>query len=110
MLETLGLDAQRLPEILPCGSAVGCVTARAARETGLPPSVLVAMGALDQTCNAIGCGMTRPGVVCETTGSCLAVSAVMDGFIPYDPDLPITCQNHAVAGRYTVLLWSQSAG
>lgn len=54
--------------------------------------------------------MTRPGVVCETTGSCLAVSAVMDGFIPYDPDLPITCQNHAVAGRYTVLLWSQSAG
>ena len=26
------------------------------------------------------------------------------------PDLPITCQNHAVAGRYTVLLWSQSAG
>ena len=37
MLETLGLDAQRLPEILPCGSAVGCVTARAARIWGWSP-------------------------------------------------------------------------
>ena len=67
-------------------------------------------GALDQTCNTIGAGITLPGSVCETTGSCLAVSATLPEFVPFREDQTITCQNHAVPGRYTVLLWSQSAG
>ncbi|MDY3025918.1 MAG: FGGY-family carbohydrate kinase, partial [Candidatus Faecivicinus sp.] len=45
-----------------------------------------------------------------TTGSCLAVTAVVDRFIPYHPEMQLTCQNYAVPGRYAILLWSQSAG
>ncbi len=109
MLEALGIAPERLPEIRPCGSVLS-TAAHGAREAGLAPGTLAVLGALDQTCNAIGCGITRPGMICETTGSCLAVSAVLDTFIPYDARMPVTCQNHAVPGRYTVLLWSQSAG
>lgn len=110
MLDVLGITSERLPELRPCGSALCGITLAAAAETALPPGTMVAMGALDQTCNAIGCGLTRPGMVCETTGSCLAVTAVADSFVPYHSEMQITCQNHAIPGRYTILLWSQSAG
>lgn len=110
MLAELGIDAKALPELAGSAAPIATLTPEAARATGLNPSVLVAAGALDQTCNLIGCGITRPGSVCESTGSCLAVSAVLDSPIPYDERRPVTCQNHAVPGRYTLLSWSQSAG
>ena len=110
MLRKLEVSETQLPEIVPCGTQVGTVRAEAAVETGLACSTSVVTGALDQTCNTIGAGITLPGSVCETTGSCLAVSATLPDFISWREDMPITCQNHAVPGRYTVLLWSQSAG
>ena len=110
MLEAISLTQDRLPKIQPCGSALGKLQPEAARAMGLTPDTMAVMGALDQSCNAIGCGITLPGMICETTGSCLAVSAVVDEFIPYNADAPITCQNFVVPGRYVVLLWSQTAG
>lgn len=110
MLRELEISPDRLPELKDCGTRVGSVLPEAAAECGLSPQTQVATGALDQTCNAIGCGLTLPGMICETTGSCLAVSAILDSFVPFDASMQITCQNHAVPGRYTVLLWSQSAG
>lgn len=110
MLDEIGVCPEKLPAIQPCGTPVGNVIEAAAKDSGLSVSTLVSTGALDQTCNTIGAGITLPGSVCETTGSCLAVSATLDKFIPYSEEMPITCQNSAVPGRYTVLLWSQSAG
>lgn len=110
MLNALGIDKTRLPSIVPCASGIGRITDEAARLTGLTTKTLVVAGALDQTCNCIGAGLTKPGAVAETTGSCLAVSANLDHFVPYDERIPTTCQNHAVPGRYVLLLWSQTAG
>ncbi|MCR4621146.1 MAG: hypothetical protein K5663_03605 [Clostridiales bacterium] len=110
MLSETGVTREQLPELLPCGTRVGTVRAEAAEQTGLARSTVVVAGALDQTCNTIGAGVTLPGSVCETTGSCLAVSATLPYFVPWHENRPVTCQNHAVPGRYTVLLWSQSAG
>lgn len=110
MLQALDISPNQLPQILPCGTAIGALTSEAMQATGLSENTLISTGALDQTCNAIGCGLSTPGMICETTGSCLAVSAVLDAFVPYQPNVQITCQNHALPGRYTVLLWSQSAG
>lgn len=110
MLDYIGISREQLPEILPCATPIGSISPCAAAQTGLGKDTLAVMGALDQTCNTIGAGLTLPGSVCETTGSCLAVSAITPNFAPWSADMPVTCQNHAVPGRYTVLLWSQSAG
>lgn len=110
MLKEVGLLPDRLPELLPCGAPAGRLLPAACRESGLHEGTLAVMGALDQTCNTIGAGVTLPGSVCETTGSCLAVSATLPEFVPWQENAFITCQNHAVPGRYTALLWSQSAG
>ena len=74
MLKEVGLSPDRLPELLPCGAPAGRLLPAACRESGLHEGTLAVMGALDQTCNTIGAGITLPGSVCETTGSCLAVS------------------------------------
>ena len=110
MLDYLGLKKDRLPTIVPCGTPVGRLRLEAAEQMGLPADCLAVAGALDQTCNMIGCGLTRSGSILETTGSCLAVGAVLDRFIPYKPGIKLTCQNFALPGSYTVLQWSQSAG
>jgi len=110
VLDEIGVGEDQLPQILPCGTPIGRLLPEAAGQTGLSEATLAVTGALDQTCNTIGAGITLPGSVCETTGSCLAVSATLPTFAAWREDQPITCQNHAVPGRYTVLLWSQSAG
>lgn len=110
MLRYLGITQEQLPERMGCGRPVGPVSATASGQTGLSGCTLVVTGALDQTCGSIGAGKIFPGEVTETTGSCLAVSAVAEGFVPYCEERPVTCQNHAVKGRYTILLWSQTAG
>nr|MBQ4456942.1 hypothetical protein [Clostridia bacterium] len=110
MLEYLGLKVHRLPLIVPCATPIGKILPLAAEQMGLSPYCTVVAGALDQTCNMIGCGMTHNGAVLETTGSCLAVGAILDHFVPYDAHVKLTCQNFAIPGCYTVLQWSQSAG
>ena len=110
MLDAIGVDAGQLPRIVPCGTAIGFMLPQAVEKMGVSSACRVVAGALDQTCNTIGCGMTKAGSILETTGSCLAVSAITTRFIPYREDMRLTCQNSAVPGRYTVLLWSQSAG
>lgn len=110
MLGFLGITKNRLPIRKACGQPVGPVAKQAADETGLASGTLVVTGALDQTCGAVGSGKIFPGEVTETTGSCLAVSANLEHFVPYREGFPLTCQNHAVRGRYTILLWSQTAG
>ena len=110
MLDQLGVTPKVLPAIYPCGTRIGHLTLDAAAAMGLMPDCAVVTGALDQTCNMIGCGVTRPGSVMETTGSCLAVGALLDRFIPFKEGVPLTCQSTAIPGQYTILLWSQSAG
>lgn len=110
MLDYLGIEESRLAKVLPCGTPVGKVTEQAARETGLSIQILAATGALDQTCGIVGVGRIKPGEVTETTGSCLAVCANVGQFVPWSKERRLTCQNHAVPGRYVVLLWSQTAG
>ncbi len=62
MLDELGITPERLPEIRPCGTALGSITEEAAALTGLSVKTVAALGALDQPCTAIRCGLTSPGM------------------------------------------------
>lgn len=110
MLDFIGITPERLPGIAESGVIVGNVTGQACEVTGLSPDTLVITGALDQTAGIIGAGSIKPGMICETTGSCQAVSANIDKPIPFSPNLKVTCQYHAIPGKYYLLLWSQTAG
>jgi len=75
ILDFAEIPMQRFPEILPCGHPVGTLTKSTAQLLGLPESVLVTTGAMDQIAAALAVGNFRPGKVSETTGTALIVAA-----------------------------------
>ncbi|HID17162.1 TPA: hypothetical protein EYP26_02585, partial [Candidatus Bathyarchaeota archaeon] len=54
MLEFIGIDGGRLPELMPSGKIVGNVTETASSETGLTRETIVSTGAFDHAAGAVG--------------------------------------------------------
>ena len=69
LLRTLGLDASRMPEILPSHTVKGCLTDRAASLLGLKAGIPVVIGAGDGACATHGAGLYRPGSAYMNIGS-----------------------------------------
>ena len=99
MLAALGLDAQRLPHIVEPGTAVGTLIPSVARDLGLPESMVVCTGALDQACGAIGAGAVEVGRFSENTGAAVALCAALPG-PRLDPERRMPCHYHGIAGTY----------
>lgn len=76
LLQDLGLDVGKLPEILECGSLVGTLQEAAAKELGLKTSVKVFAGAMDQIAAAIGGGGLQEGVVTATIGTAMVLTSL----------------------------------
>lgn len=93
LLDAAGVQASKLPEVVPSGTAVGALRQDAADELGIPAAVKVCVGANDQIAGAVGSGNVSAGVVSETTGSCLAVIASTE---------TVSDDDTAFAGRHAV--------
>ncbi|MFN8192686.1 MAG: FGGY family carbohydrate kinase [Nocardioidaceae bacterium] len=99
MLSVLGIDEDRLPPIVEPGEAVGTLLPAVAAELGLPESVVVCAGALDQACGAIGAGAATPGSFSENTGAAVALCATLDE-ARLDPERRMPCHYHGIPGTY----------
>ncbi len=71
-LEYFGIPESMLPEIRPCGSSAGCVLPEVADKLGLSHDCLVALGAQDQRCAALGTGLAD-GVITVSLGTAAAI-------------------------------------
>ncbi len=78
MLDTLGIGPERLPQPVEPGAVVGGLTPAAAEALGLPRSVLVVAGGMDQSAGAVGVGNIGPRVVSESSGGALTLQASVD--------------------------------
>lgn len=79
LLQTLGLERDKLPDLLPAGSVLGRLRPEAARELGLREQVQVVMGTPDIQAAAIGSGAVRDGEV----HLCLGTSSWIIAHLPY---------------------------
>ncbi|MEJ2412303.1 MAG: FGGY-family carbohydrate kinase [Anaerolineales bacterium] len=77
LLEVSGLNPDIFPEIVPSSEIIGQLTPSAAEALGLPESVKVAAGGVDNSCMALGARNTAPGRLYMSLGSSawIAVSA-----------------------------------
>lgn len=75
LVRALGVDREKLPEIVPSAAVVGVVTRSAAAATGLREGTPVASGAGDMLCQLLAVGVTRPGRVCEVSGTAGIIAA-----------------------------------
>jgi xylulokinase len=108
LVAACGLRAEMLPEVKRPGEIAGCLTPEAARELGLAPDCLVAVGANDQSVGALGAGNVVPGGASVTLGTALAIiltSARGDGAPP-----GIGVAPHPAPGLFTWLAFAKTAG
>lgn len=89
-VDMLGLDAARMPEILPSGSSLGPLTATACRDTGLSPGTELVLGSFDHPSAARGVGISRPGQLLLSCGTSWV------GFYP------MTTRENALAQRLLI--------
>ena len=68
-LQASGLPREIFPDIVPSTRILGTLTPEAAAELGLPASVEVACGGVDNSCMALGARNTREGRVYTSLGS-----------------------------------------
>lgn len=78
MLDAVGLDRGRLPEIAAPGEVVGTLRTEAAEALGLRRDVRVVAAGMDQAAGAVGVGNVGPGIVSESTGGALTLQASVD--------------------------------
>ena len=79
LLRILGVEREKLPDLLPAGSVLGPLRADAARELGLSENVQVVMGTPDIQTAAIGSGATRDG----EAHVCIGTSSWIIAHLPY---------------------------
>ncbi len=108
ILDFIGIDESRLPEILPIGALVGTLTPAAAEELGLHTGVKVYNGAHDQYCASIGSGAIEAGDMLLATGTTWVVLGITDKLLYTENH--ISPGIHAVPGRFGALASLVSAG
>jgi xylulokinase len=99
MLDMLEIAPDRLPDLARPGDVVGTLRPEAADALGLPPSVRVVAGGMDQGAGAVGVGNVGPGVVSESTGGALTLQASVDR-PGGDPTGETPVYVHSAPGRY----------
>lgn len=109
LLEELSLDESKLPEALECGCEAGCVTENAAHELGIPKTVKVIAGAMDQIAAAIGGGGLKNGVVTATVGTAMVMTSAVPEENAFKDDA-MTVYRGFRKGQYVLLPMTSTAG
>jgi xylulokinase len=108
-LDAVGVGPGRLGELTEPGSPVGHLRPEAAEELGLKGEVQVVAGGMDQGAGAVGVGNFEPGVLSESTGGALAVTASIDR-PDGDPTGQTPVQVHSAPGYYLYCPYSPTGG
>lgn len=107
-LDAAGIPEGHMARVQRTATPVGRVRAEAAREWGLPAGALVVTGTNDQYCGAIGAGNVKPGILSETSGTCLA-GVILARTLPELP--PGLYHGHFPDGRHKfILVFAKTSG
>lgn len=99
MLDLIGIDPSRLPELAAPGEAVGVLDRGAAEALGLSTRVRVIAAGMDQGAGAVGVGNVDAGLVSESTGGALTLQASVDRH-GADPTRQTPVYVHSAPGMY----------
>ncbi len=108
VFDICGIDDDKFPEVLPCGTIVGTILEKVAGNLGLSEKTAVVTGAMDQIASAIGAGNIKEGIVTETTGTALVLGATA-GKPNFLLDTPVTIYKH-YDDKFIYMPYSATAG
>lgn len=81
LCQIFDMDIDKLPKIVEPWHIVGEVSEKCASVFGLAPGTIVAAGAGDTAANALGAGITRPGMLFDVAGTAAVLAGCTDQFV-----------------------------
>ena len=113
LLALTGIDREKLARIVPAGTVAGILREDVRSAAGLPRGVRVVAGTHDHICNALGCGVLRPGDCSNAVGTTEGLTAVLEGEWLTAEQIArcgISKEPFAVPGLYNTVAWSNTSG
>jgi len=110
LLEILGIQPDRLCEIVKPQDVVGCLTKEAAKATGLKEDTPVICGTADGMCNALGSGTIREGVVADSAGGTEIIATAMSRKMPSSMGESTFCWPHLIPDLWIVYTSTATSG
>jgi len=102
MMEIIGVNPSQLAKLYHSYAAVGTVTPKAAKETGLPTTAKVVIGGGDQAVGAIGSGIVSEGMCSVSLGTSGVLFVAADNFAVDKSPAAIHAFCHA-NGKYSFM-------
>jgi xylulokinase len=105
LLEASGIDRRLLCDLMPSGTVLGEVHAKAAEATGLPRGTPVVLGGHDYCCGALPTGAFKPGVVLDVAGTWeMVVAALPEPVLtPAVRRMGILVDSHVARGAWAAM-------
>ncbi len=98
MLDFIGIDRKKLPELLDSAKVVGEYE-----------GIKIVTSAMDQVAGAVGAGVIKSGIISEMTGTTMAIFMPSDSIPEFREDSFVPC-HYNYDGKYALLSWSPTAG
>ena len=108
LLTYAGIDRAKLPPLKDSQYIAGPMCEGARRDTGIRGEAIVVNGLLDQCASGIGAGVIDSSAITETTGTVLAIGAVLDRFDGENADMLVL--RHGLKGKFQALPNCSTAG
>lgn len=101
MLSLIGVEKEKLPDIVPPGTITGFTTEEFSRMSGVPAGIPVVTCGGDQQCSALGMGVIGTDSAAITVGPGGYVLLNSDK-VPESPEPGILCSASAAPGKYVL--------
>lgn len=101
MLDLIGVDVEKLPEIAQPGSIIGFTTDAFSRMSGVPAGIPVITCGGDQQCAALGMGLVETGTA-EITAGPGGYIFQNSNIVPEGAERGILCSASAIPGQYVL--------
>jgi xylulokinase len=112
ILEAIELDPSRLARPIASGEIAGYIEMPVAQTLGFKNKVMVVAGGHDQTCAALGAGVTKSGVCMYATGTveCFCPMLETSASTAELRKNNLCCYDFTIKGKYTTVAYSLTGG
>jgi xylulokinase len=110
LCQSLGMDREKLPEIVEPWRVVGEVRPQTAAAFGLAPGTPIAAGAGDTAANALGAGITRPGMLFDVAGTASVLAGCSGAFCADTRERALLTMRSVLPGLWHPLAYIAGGG
>jgi xylulokinase len=110
LCDRLGMDIEKLPQIVEPWKMIGEVSQEAAQYFGLATGTPIAAGAGDTAANALGAGIVRPGMVLDVAGTAAVLAGCTDQFVADEKNRALLNMRSVIPGLRNPLAYIAGGG